>query len=238
MQPRSLYHPQSGRYYILRYLGGYQCPSFQPGIRNNRIHPAVDCCEQHLHGPRSSHRRVVHASVRHIECRKIPGESFFDLVCISKYRYLTSKLQRNALDVYGTYLSFCVTSRIPIIFTFLSACSLMGFLVIVAASVWPTAAIVLCGLSGVACTLQYLIYGLHSLWCFGFRVSRGIRNGIVRGCGRVFGKSTSPVSAGLPSEAVVTSDKTPLPPPAHLSNIITHAPPRPPRNPARLASMP
>ena len=181
---------------------------------------------------------MVNASVRHIECPKIPGESRFDPVCISKYGYLTCKFQRNALDVYGTYLSFCVTSRIPIIFTFLSACSLMGFLVIVAASVWPTAAIVLCGLSGVACTLQYLIYGLHSLWCFGFRVLRGIRNATVRGCGWVFGKSTSPVSAGSTSEAVVPSAMTQLPPPAHLSNTIAHAPPRPPRNPARLASVP
>jgi hypothetical protein len=106
-------------------------------------------------------------------------------------------------------------------FTFLSACSLKGFLSIVAASVWLTAAIVLCGLSDVACTLQYLIYGLHSLWCFRFRMLWDIWNGIVRGYGQVFGKSTSPVSAGLTSEAVVPSDKTTLPPPAHLWNIIT-----------------
>lgn len=153
-----------------------------------------------------------------------------------------AKFQRNALDVYDTYLSFSVTSRIPIIFTFLSACSLMGFLVIVSASVWPTAAIVLCGVAGVACTLQYLIYGLHSLWCFGQRMLRAIRNGVVRGCARVFGKSTEPGSDNTTTVAVVASPapaEMALPPPTYLSNTCaTDAPKRPPRNPARIATTP
>jgi len=152
-----------------------------------------------------------------------------------------AKFQKNALDVYDTYLSFSVTSRIPIIFTFLSACSLTAFLVIVSASVWPTAAIVLCGMAGVVCTLQYLIYGLHSLWCFGQRVLRAIRNGIVRGCARVFG--TNSVSDDVVTDksgelAVSTSSaKTSLPPLAHISTTTTHAPERPVRNPARVISI-
>ena len=60
--------------------GGYLRTSFQLGIQNNRINPAVDRCEQHLRGPWSSHTRVVHASVHHIEPGRIPGESCFDLV--------------------------------------------------------------------------------------------------------------------------------------------------------------
>ena len=80
---------------------------------------------------------------------------------------------------------------------------------------------------GMHATISF--YGLHSLWCFGFRVLRGIRNAIVRSCGRVFGKSTSPFSADLTSEVVVPSDKTQLSPPAHLeleyhySRPATHA---------------
>jgi len=149
--------------------------------------------------------------------------------------------KKNALDVYDTYLSFSVTSRMPIIFTFLSACSLTAFLVIVSASVWPTAAIVLCGMAGVVCTLQYLIYGLHSLWCFGQRILRAIRNGIVRGCARVFGTNSvsDDVVTDKPGELAVStsSAKTSLPPLAHISTTTTHAPERPARNPARVISI-
>ncbi|KIM77105.1 hypothetical protein PILCRDRAFT_77105, partial [Piloderma croceum F 1598] len=157
--------------------------------------------------------------------------------------------RRNALDVYDTYLSFSVTSRMPITLTFLSACSLMGFLVIVSATVWPTAAIVLCGIAGVACTLQYLIYGLHSVWCFGQRMLRGIRNGVVRGCARVFRKATSAdnFSANVvvdPTASPPSADTrlpppsadTRLPPPAHCSITTIQPPIRPPRNPARMAT--
>jgi len=148
--------------------------------------------------------------------------------------------QRNALDLYGTYLSFSVTSRIPIIFTFFSACSLMGFLVIVSATVWPTAAIVLCGVAGVTCSLQYLIYGLHSVWCFSQRMLRGIRNGVVRGCSRVFRNATNadnfPASNVADPTASSPSADTCLPPPAHCSTTTIHPPIRPPRNPARMAT--
>jgi hypothetical protein len=129
----------------------------------------------------------------------------------------------------------------PIVFTFLSACSLMGFLVIVSATVWPTAAIVLCGVAGVACTLQYLIYGLHSVWCFGQRMLRGIWNGVVRGCARVFRKAASAdnfstTNAAVDPTASPPSADTSLPPPAHCSTTTIHPPIRPPRNPARMAT--
>jgi hypothetical protein len=144
---------------------------------------------------------------------------------------LIDRLQQNALDLYDTYLSFSVTSRIPIIFTFLSACSLMGFMVIVSASVWPTAAIVLCGVAGVVCTLQYLIYGLHSIWCLGQRVLRVVRIGVVQCCARAFGKSTTPV---LATDTASSPPQMVLPPPTHIFiTHTTHAPKRPPRNPAR-----
>jgi len=148
-----------------------------------------------------------------------------------------AKFQRIALDVYDTYLSFSVTSRIPIIFTFFSACCLTGFLVVVSASVWPTAAIVLCGFAGIVCTMQYLIYGLHSLWCFGQRMLRTIRNGVVRGCAWIFGKSTDPGSNNTTAAVMVESPspgKIALPPPTHLLHTsAAEAPNRPPRNPAR-----
>ena len=114
----------------------------------------------------------------------------------------------------------------------------MGFLVIVSATVWPTAAIVLCGLAGAICTLQYLIYGLHSVWCFVQRMLRAIRNGVVRLCACVFGESTSPASA---TDSLANSPpplKVALPPPTHLSNIATkEVPDRPPRNPARITTI-
>lgn len=139
--------------------------------------------------------------------------------------------QTNALDVYGTYLSFSLTSKVPLVCVFLSAACMMFFLTIVAASIWPQAAIVLCALAGMICTLQYLIYGVHSVLCFLGRVGRGIRKATLRIGVVVFRRSSIVPGGGEAAEQdeVLRDHASTSPPRANSLN----APPRPPRNPAR-----
>lgn len=66
-----------------------------------------------------------------------------------------------ALDVYGSYLFFSISARVPTICTFLSAISLTSFLALVAFSTWPEAVLVLCVFVGIVMSLQYLVYGVH-----------------------------------------------------------------------------
>ena len=83
--------------------------------------------------------------------------------------------QRCALDVYGTYFFFCLTCRLPTLCLFLSASSLMVFLLTVAYDAWPTAVLVMSFIAGIMMSLQYLIFGFHRLinaivwvvrWCW------------------------------------------------------------------------
>lgn len=66
-----------------------------------------------------------------------------------------------ARDVYGTYLFFSISARVPMICTFIAAVSLMGFLSLVAFATWPEAVLVLCFVVGILMSLQFLVYGVH-----------------------------------------------------------------------------
>ncbi|KAG1725260.1 uncharacterized protein EDB91DRAFT_1168896 [Suillus paluster] len=71
------------------------------------------------------------------------------------------KFQKLARDIYGKYLFFCISSRLPAVCMFISACALMAFLLAVAWSAWPTAVLTMCFISGILISLQFIIYGLH-----------------------------------------------------------------------------
>ncbi|KIP03921.1 hypothetical protein PHLGIDRAFT_110314 [Phlebiopsis gigantea 11061_1 CR5-6] len=94
------------------------------------------------------------------------------------------KFQRRALDVYNTYLFFCLTCRLPTLCLFVSVCCLLAFLVAIAWRAWSTAVLVMCCAAGVLLTLQYLVYGCHRIVNFvvwiAWRAGHAVRGVFVR----------------------------------------------------------
>jgi hypothetical protein len=68
-------------------------------------------------------------------------------------------LQKLARDFYGKYRFFCISA----VCTFASACVSMAFLLSVAWSAWPTAALVMCFIVGFLISLQFILYG-YTAW--------------------------------------------------------------------------
>ncbi|KAL6303935.1 hypothetical protein BKA93DRAFT_826150 [Sparassis latifolia] len=85
-----------------------------------------------------------------------------------------TKFQKLATDVYNSYFFFCLTCRLPTLFMFLSAVTLMVFLLGVAWTRWPTAVLVMSCVAGTLVSLQYLVFGFHRLWNFGIWCGRSI----------------------------------------------------------------
>ncbi|KAG2148700.1 uncharacterized protein EDB93DRAFT_1144346 [Suillus bovinus] len=86
------------------------------------------------------------------------------------------KFQKFARDVYGKYLFFCISSRLPAVCMFMSACALMAFLLSVAWSARPTIVLVMCFIAGVMISLQFIIYGLHcAVICMSELIRRACR---------------------------------------------------------------
>ncbi|KAG9309315.1 hypothetical protein JVU11DRAFT_10803 [Chiua virens] len=92
----------------------------------------------------------------------------------------STKFQKMAMDVYGTYLFFCISARIPALCMFTSACALMIFMLSVAWSAWPTAVLVMSFMAGVLVSLQFIVYGIHCAVVFTADVIRHIRKGLLR----------------------------------------------------------
>ncbi|KAG1806104.1 uncharacterized protein BJ212DRAFT_1389562 [Suillus subaureus] len=89
------------------------------------------------------------------------------------------KFQKFARDVYGKYLFFCISSRLPAVCMFVSACALMAFLLSVAWSAWPTAVLVMCFIAGGLISLQFIIYGLHCMVICMTEILRRARGGLM-----------------------------------------------------------
>ncbi|KAG2338896.1 hypothetical protein BDR05DRAFT_992331 [Suillus weaverae] len=89
------------------------------------------------------------------------------------------QFQKLARDVYGKYLFFCISSRLPAVCMFVSACALMVFLLSVAWSAWPTAVLVMCFIAGVLISLQFIIYGLHCAVICMTESLRRVRRGLM-----------------------------------------------------------
>ena len=67
------------------------------------------------------------------------------------------------MDVYGSYFFFSLSSRLPLFALTVSALALVGFLGAVAWAAWPTAVLIMCVITGVLVSLQFLVYGFHHL---------------------------------------------------------------------------
>ncbi|OAX36532.1 hypothetical protein K503DRAFT_744218 [Rhizopogon vinicolor AM-OR11-026] len=91
-----------------------------------------------------------------------------------------TKFQKHALDIYGKYLFFCISSRLPAVCMFVSACALMAFLIAVAWSAWPNAVLVMCFMAGILISLQFIVYGLHCVVVCMAKAVKAMRSGLMR----------------------------------------------------------
>jgi hypothetical protein len=78
------------------------------------------------------------------------------------------------VDVYGSYFFFSLSSRLPLFALTVSALALVSFLCAVAWAAWPTAVLVMCVITGVLVSLQFLVYGFHRLALCLVWVVRGV----------------------------------------------------------------
>ncbi|KAH7906824.1 hypothetical protein BJ138DRAFT_1071217 [Hygrophoropsis aurantiaca] len=105
-----------------------------------------------------------------------------------------SKFQKLALDVYGTYLFFCISARLPALCMFISACALMTFLLVVAWSAWPTAVLVMSFVAGTVVSLQFIVYGVHCIFSCLFKIARRVKGAVLWCFASIFKKQPSEVS--------------------------------------------
>ena len=71
--------------------------------------------------------------------------------------------QTLAVDVYGSYFFFALSSRLPLVALIISVLALVGFLGAIAWTAWPSAVLVMCVITGVLVSLQFIVYGCHRL---------------------------------------------------------------------------
>jgi len=65
------------------------------------------------------------------------------------------------VDIYGSYFFFSLSSRLPLVALFIAVLALVGFLGAIAWTAWPAAVLVMCVLTGVLISLQFIVYGCH-----------------------------------------------------------------------------
>lgn len=83
------------------------------------------------------------------------------------------------MDIYGSYFFFALSSRLPLVALIVSVLALVGFLGAVAWVAWPTAVLVMCGITGVLVSLQFIVYGFHRLALCSAWILRGTWLGAV-----------------------------------------------------------
>ncbi|KAH9159763.1 hypothetical protein EDB89DRAFT_2045521 [Lactarius sanguifluus] len=66
------------------------------------------------------------------------------------------KFQTLAVDLYGSYFFFALSSRLPLVALFVLA--LIAFLGAIAWNAWPAAVLVMCVLAGLLVNLQFIVY--------------------------------------------------------------------------------
>ncbi|KAH9056885.1 hypothetical protein EDB87DRAFT_1634096 [Lactarius vividus] len=102
------------------------------------------------------------------------------------------KFQSLAVDLYGSYFFFALSSRLPLVSLFVAVLALVVFLGAIAWTAWPAAVLVMCVLAGLLVSLQFIVYGCHRLalglawmvrgaWLGLLYISRRIRTFFVRG---------------------------------------------------------
>jgi len=90
------------------------------------------------------------------------------------------------LDLYGSYVFFALSSRLPLVALVVSVVALVVFLGAMAWAAWPAAVLVMWALAGLLVGLQFVVYGCHRIalglawmlrgtWFGALHVSRRIR---------------------------------------------------------------
>ncbi|KAI9510782.1 hypothetical protein F5148DRAFT_1176423 [Russula earlei] len=73
------------------------------------------------------------------------------------------KFQTLATDIYSSYFFFSISSRLPLVALLVAVLALVGFLGAITWTAWPAAVLVVCVLTGVLISLQFIVYGFHRL---------------------------------------------------------------------------
>ncbi|KAI9432110.1 hypothetical protein H4582DRAFT_2084046 [Lactarius indigo] len=73
------------------------------------------------------------------------------------------KFQTLAIDLYGSYFFFALSSRLPLVALFVAVLALVIFLGAIAWTTWPATVLVMCVLAGLLVSLQFIVYGCHRL---------------------------------------------------------------------------
>ncbi|KAI0246614.1 hypothetical protein BJV78DRAFT_1157748 [Lactifluus subvellereus] len=84
------------------------------------------------------------------------------------------KLQTLAVDIYGSYFFFALSSRLPLLALFIAVLALVGFLGVMAWTAWPTAVLVMCAFAGVLVSLQFIVYSVHRIALYLVWILRGV----------------------------------------------------------------
>ena len=136
-------------------------------------------------------------------------------------------MQSLALDLYGSYFFFALSSRLPLVALVISVLALVVFLGAIAWAAWPAAVLVMCALAGLLVSLQFIVYGCHrialglawmlrGLWLGALFVSRRIRAFFVRGA------AAAAAAQGeiLPTAPVIARPAAACAPPARTRNTV------------------
>ena len=106
---------------------------------------------------------MVHIRVLWRGCAQIPCELTHFFLTVKVHGTDPRQKQTLAVDIYGSWFFFALSSRLPLIALIVSVLALVGFLGAVAWAAWPTAVLVMCGITGVLVSLQFIVYGFHRL---------------------------------------------------------------------------
>ncbi|KAH9159761.1 hypothetical protein EDB89DRAFT_2107284 [Lactarius sanguifluus] len=113
--------------------------------------------------------------------------------------------QTLAVDLYGSYFFFALSSRLPLVALFVAILALVVFLGAIAWSAWPAAVLVMCVLAGVLVGLQFIVYGCHRLALGLAWMVRGVWFGVLyvsRAARAFFGRGAAAVVAAQGEQRV------------------------------------
>ncbi|KAG7448893.1 uncharacterized protein BT62DRAFT_732613 [Guyanagaster necrorhizus] len=117
---------------------------------------------------------------------------FCDAWFIFRYNFVPLETARTrSRDMFDSYFFFSLSARVPIICMLLSGLTLMGFLGVVAWTVWPAGLLIMSFVVGMLMSLQFLVFGA---WWFVGKVmcaGRKVRKVIKWVVGRDSGEETS-----------------------------------------------
>jgi hypothetical protein len=132
------------------------------------------------------------------------------LLYIAHLNFRPHTTQSLALDLYGTYFFFALSSRLPLVALVVSVLTLVVFLGAIAWAAWPAAVLVMCALAGLLISLQFIVYGCHRLALGLAWILRAFWFGALYASHRIraFFVAKEQKQAGLPTAPVVPRPRT------------------------------